>query len=150
MTEATAARAPALAASAAGGAPIVGREVGKQFATKGKAFVALDNVSFEISGGEFVSLIGPSGCGKSTLMLITAGLIPASSGEILVAGEQMLGALTDVGVVFQDHLLLDFRSALANVMLQAEVRGLPLARGGVSRAVDRAGRSSGDFSIACV
>jgi NitT/TauT family transport system ATP-binding protein len=125
MSETAAAREPA--ASAAGGARIVGRAVGKQFTAKDKAFVALDNVSFEISGGEFVSLIGPSGCGKSTLMLITAGLIPASSGEILVAGKPMLRPLTDVGIVFQDHLLLDFRTALANVMLQAEVRGLPPA-----------------------
>jgi len=125
MLEATAAREPN--ASAAGGARIIGRAVGKQFTAKGKPFVALDDVSFEISGGEFVSLIGPSGCGKSTLMLITAGLIPASSGEILVAGKPMLVPLTDVGIVFQDHLLLDFRTALANVMLQAEVRGLPRA-----------------------
>src|SRR5207248_10217135 len=111
MSQAAAAREPALTTSAAGGAPIIGRAVGKQFAAKDKTFVALDNVSFEISGGEFVSLIGPSGCGKSTLMLIAAGLIPASSGEILVAGKPMLGPLTEVGIVFQDHLLLDFRTA---------------------------------------
>ena len=106
---------------------MVGRAVSKRFATKDTTFVALDNVSFEIGGGEFVSLIGPSGCGKSTLMLITAGLIPPSDGEIRVAGKPMSGPLTDVGIVFQDHLLLDFRTALANVMLQPEVRGMPLA-----------------------
>ena len=63
----------------AGGAPIVARSVGKQFAGKSGLFTALEDVSFDIRGGEFVSLIGPSGCGKSTLMLITAGLVPASS-----------------------------------------------------------------------
>jgi len=128
--EATPARSFSLAAASATsaeGASIVGRAVSKRFAAKDTSFVALDNVSFEIGGGEFVSLIGPSGCGKSTLMLITAGLIPPSDGEIRVAGRPMSGPLTDVGIVFQDHLLLDFRTALANVMLQPEVRGMPLA-----------------------
>ena len=124
--EAMAAR-PLHSAASAGGASIIGRAVSKRFAAKDTSFVALDNVSFEIGGGEFVSLIGPSGCGKSTLMLITAGLIPPSDGEIRVAGKPMSGPLTDVGIVFQDHLLLDFRTALANVMLQPEVRGMPLA-----------------------
>ena len=74
-----------------------------------------------------MSLIGPSGCGKSTLMLITAGLIPPTGGEIRVADKPLAGPLTDVGIVFQDHLLLDFRTALANVMLQPQIRGMPLA-----------------------
>jgi NitT/TauT family transport system ATP-binding protein len=126
MVEAATAPAPA-PATAAGGASIIGRAVSKQFAAKGGTFVALDNVSFEIGGGEFVSLIGPSGCGKSTLMLITAGLIPPTGGEIRVADKPMSGPLTDVGIVFQDHLLLDFRTALANVMLQPEIRAMPLA-----------------------
>jgi len=125
VAEATAIPAP-LPATAAGGASIVGRAVSKQFAAKGGTFVALDNVSFAIGGGEFVSLIGPSGCGKSTLMLITAGLIPPTGGEIRVADKPMTGPLTDVGIVFQDHLLLDFRTALANVMLQPQIRGMPL------------------------
>ena len=83
--EATPARSFSLAAASATsaeGASIVGRAVSKRFAAKDTSFVALDNVSFEIGGGEFVSLIGPSGCGKSTLMLITAGLIPPSDGEM--------------------------------------------------------------------
>ena len=81
-----------------------------------------------------MSLIGPSGCGKSTLMLITAGLVPASTGELVVGGEVLQRPLTDVGIVFQDHLLLEFRSALDNVLLQAQIRRLPLAarpRGGM-------------------
>ena len=125
MVEATAAPS-SFAANVAGGASIVGNAVSKRFVSKKGSFVALDNVSFEIGGGEFVSLIGPSGCGKSTLMLITAGLIPPTGGEIRVAGKPMAGPLTDVGIVFQDHLLLDFRTALANVMLQPQIRGMPL------------------------
>ncbi|MGH8799962.1 MAG: ABC transporter ATP-binding protein [Casimicrobiaceae bacterium] len=128
-------------AAAAGGAAIVGRGVGKQFATKHGPFTALDAVSFDIRGGEFVSLIGPSGCGKSTLMLITAGLIPASGGELHIGGERLQRPLTDVGIVFQDHLLLEFRSALDNVLLQAQIRGLPVgpARAHAAQILDKLG-----------
>jgi NitT/TauT family transport system ATP-binding protein len=117
-------------AAAATGAPIEGRRVTQRFAARGKApFTAIEDVSFSIAGGEFVSLIGPSGCGKSTLMLLVAGLTRPSEGEIRVAGRPLFAPLTDVGVVFQDHLLLDFRTALGNILLQHDVRGLPREQG---------------------
>jgi NitT/TauT family transport system ATP-binding protein len=116
---------PASAASA-GGASIVGQAVGKRFETKNGPFTAIDGVSFAIAGGEFVGLIGPSGCGKSTLMLISAGLLAPSSGAIVVDGHRLDHPLTDVGIVFQDHLLLDFRTALDNVLLQPQIRRQPL------------------------
>lgn len=124
-----------------GGASISGRGIGKRFAGKSGMFTALDDVSFDIRGGEFVSLIGPSGCGKSTLMLIAAGLIPSSSGELIVGGKLLLRPLTDVGIVFQDHLLLEFRSALDNVLLQAQIRRLPLApaQAAAARILERLG-----------
>ncbi len=122
-----AATAPSAApAIPGGGAPIVGRAVVKRFGTPRGVATALDGVSFTVGSGEFVSLIGPSGCGKSTLMLICAGLIPATGGEIVVGGSRLDRPLTDVGIVFQDHLLLDFRTALDNVLLQAEFRGQPM------------------------
>jgi NitT/TauT family transport system ATP-binding protein len=127
LTVQAAAAVEAQQSATAGGAPIVARSVGKRFAGKSGMFTALEDVSFDIRGGEFVSLIGPSGCGKSTLMLITAGLVPASSGELIVGGQVLRRPLTDVGIVFQDHLLLEFRSALDNVLLQAQIRRLPLA-----------------------
>lgn len=127
MSGVAASAAPSAAPVVPGGsAPIVGRAVAKRFRTRRGAFTALDNVSFTVGSGEFVSLIGPSGCGKSTLMLICAGLIPATGGEILVGGTRLDRPLTDVGIVFQDHLLLDFRTALDNVLLQAEFRGQPM------------------------
>jgi NitT/TauT family transport system ATP-binding protein len=60
-------------------------------------------------------------------MLITAGLIPATSGEVRVGGARLDKPLTDIGIVFQDHLLLDFRTAMANVMLQQQIRRLDRA-----------------------
>jgi NitT/TauT family transport system ATP-binding protein len=135
-------------AAGVGGAPIIGRDVGKRFPAPAGTVTAVEGVSFAIAGGEFVSLIGPSGCGKSTLMLICAGLVPASRGEVLVDGRRLDRPLTDVGIVFQDHLLLDFRTALDNVLLQAQIRRQPLdpardtarrlfARLGLEPAVDR-------------
>jgi NitT/TauT family transport system ATP-binding protein len=88
-------------------------------------FLALKEFNADIEAGEFVSVVGPSGCGKSTLMLMVAGLLKRSRGDILVAGKSVTKPITDVGIAFQDHLLLDFRSAMGNVMLQADIRGLP-------------------------
>lgn len=85
-------------------------------------FEALKPISMDIKAGEFVSIVGPSGCGKSTLMLMVAGLLPMSSGVIEIGERAVTKAFTDVGIAFQDHLLLDFRTALDNVLLQAEIR----------------------------
>src|ERR1700754_3853059 len=89
-------------------------------------FEALRPVTVDIRPGEFVSVVGPSGCGKSTLMLMVAGLMKTSGGAIKVDGKALTGPMTDVGIAFQDHLLLDFRTAFENVMLQGIIRGLPL------------------------
>src|SRR3954467_2339323 len=77
-------------------------------------FRALKEVSVDIQAGEFVCVVGPSGCGKSTLMLMVAGLLERSRGDIVIAGRPVKGPITDVGIAFQDHLLLDFRTALRN------------------------------------
>jgi ABC-type dipeptide/oligopeptide/nickel transport system ATPase subunit len=92
-----------------------------------RAFQALEEVNVDIAPGEFVSVVGPSGCGKSTLMLMVAGLLERSSGQIKVGQSMVNKPLTDVGIAFQDHLLLDFRTALDNVTLHADIRGLPKA-----------------------
>src|SRR5262245_47599781 len=109
------------------GAAIDIDRVTKVFPVDGKRAVqALTEISLRIRAGEFVSVVGPSGCGKSTLMLMTAGLLGPSTGVIRVAGRTLAAPLTDVGIVFQDDLLLEFRNALDNVLLQGRVRRLDL------------------------
>jgi NitT/TauT family transport system ATP-binding protein len=85
---------------------------------------ALDRISITQRQGEFLSVLGPSGCGKSTLLMIAAGLLPASNGVVAVRGKRVTAARTDVGIVFQNPVLLEWRSALGNIMLQAEARNL--------------------------
>lgn len=87
--------------------------------------VALRDISFNVDRGEFLSVLGPSGCGKSTLMLLTSGLEKASSGRIEIDGKVVDRPFTNLGIVFQDHALYDWRTVLGNVMLQSEIRRLP-------------------------
>jgi NitT/TauT family transport system ATP-binding protein len=111
------------------GVPIVLDHVSKTFGGQHDTpFPALLEVSVEIAAGEFIAVVGPSGCGKSTLMLMAAGLLPVSTGHVAVAGERVSSPVTDIGIAFQDHLLLDFRTAMQNVMLQATIRRLPRER----------------------
>ncbi|MCC6780064.1 MAG: ABC transporter ATP-binding protein [Hyphomicrobiales bacterium] len=99
----------------------------KVYATRDGAVPALDQVAFDERRGEFLSILGPSGCGKSTLLMIAAGLVPPSSGGIAVEGRPVHRPRTDVGIVFQSPVLLEWRTALGNVMLQAEARKLERA-----------------------
>ncbi|WP_420197002.1 ABC transporter ATP-binding protein [Agrobacterium tumefaciens] len=91
-------------------------------------FHALGPIDLDIKPGEFVSMIGPSGCGKSTTLLLASGLEPLTSGSIQIDGKALVKPISEVGIVFQDHLLLDFRTAMQNVMLQQEIRGLDKAK----------------------
>jgi NitT/TauT family transport system ATP-binding protein len=86
--------------------------------------VALEEVSFSVVEREFVTVVGRSGCGKSTLLKITAGLLSATEGSVRVAGTPVQGPLTNIGVVFQSPVLLAWRRALDNVLLQIEARKL--------------------------
>ncbi|MDR5805999.1 MULTISPECIES: ABC transporter ATP-binding protein [unclassified Caballeronia] len=111
------------------GVPIRIESVSKTFGEDTeKPFRALKPISMNIEAGEFVSVVGPSGCGKSTLMLMVAGLLARSDGTIVVGDRTVDRPVTDVGIAFQDHLLLDFRTAMENVLLQADIRGLPRDR----------------------
>src|SRR4051812_6239771 len=88
---------------------------------------ALGPVDLGIEPATFVSLLGPSGCGKSTLLLMLAGLLPPSAGEVAIAGRPVRGPYTDLGIVFQSHALVDWRTGLGTVLLQVAL-GAPAGK----------------------
>jgi NitT/TauT family transport system ATP-binding protein len=98
--------------------------VTKIFEARDEVVHAIADVSFDVKKGEFVAILGPSGCGKSTLMLIIAGLLEATTGQVSILGQPVRGPQTDVGIVFQNPVLLDWRKALGNVLVQVELRRL--------------------------
>ena len=87
------------------------------------AMQALAPVNLDVQDGEFISIVGPSGCGKSTLMRMVAGLLPVSGGTVQAGGRMVTGPVTELGIVFQQPVLLDWRNALDNVLFQVEMRG---------------------------
>jgi NitT/TauT family transport system ATP-binding protein len=99
---------------------IEGSQVTKVFA---ETVVALEGATFQVAKSSFVSLVGPSGCGKSTLLRLVAGLIPLSSGRLTVHGEQVTKPRRDIGMMFQKATLLDWRTAVENVLLPSEISG---------------------------
>jgi len=78
---------------------------------------ALQNITFELRRGEFVTIVGPSGCGKSTLLKIASGLLQPTNGTVEVDRERL-------GYVFQDATLLPWRTVSKNVELLAELHGI--------------------------
>jgi NitT/TauT family transport system ATP-binding protein len=91
--------------------------------------LAISDASFDVMPGELVSLVGPSGCGKSTLLKILAGLQPHDGGEVRIGSPtHPFDPSKDVGMVFQAPLLLKWRRILENVLLPAEILGLPMAQ----------------------
>jgi NitT/TauT family transport system ATP-binding protein len=89
-------------------------------------FLAVSDATFDVAAGELVALVGPSGCGKTTLLKILAGLHTHDAGEVTI-GDGSFDAARDVGMVFQQPLLLKWRRILDNVLLPAEILGLPMA-----------------------
>ncbi len=105
--------------------------VTKVFGAGADAVHALGPVSMTIGEGEFISFLGPSGCGKSTLMLMIAGLLDITGGEIAISGQRVAGPQTDIGIMFQDSTLVPWRTVRGNIDLQLELRGIaPASRAG--------------------
>jgi NitT/TauT family transport system ATP-binding protein len=103
-------------------------ELSKTYVTGDGPLLALERLSLAIREGEFVSIVGPSGCGKSTLMLIAAGLVQASSGNVRIGGVPVIAPYADVGIVFQDATLYEWRRVLENVLLPIDIKRLARAR----------------------
>jgi NitT/TauT family transport system ATP-binding protein len=91
----------------------------------GQAYTAVGDTTLRIRAGEFVSVVGPTGCGKSTLLNIGAGLLPPTSGTVRVFGQPLAGINTRAGYMFQTEALMPWRSAIANVMVGLQYRGVP-------------------------
>ena len=116
-------------------------EVTQTFRRARKETRALERVSLDVRAGEFVCVVGPSGCGKSTLLRIVAGLLRPLEGRVELAGQAVEGPQTNLGIVFQSPVLLEWRTVLDNVLLQLELRGInpALYRGRANELLERVG-----------
>lgn len=104
------------------------RGLTKRFETEERSVQALEGVDLNLEPGRFVSLVGPSGCGKSTLLNILAGLSVWDDGDVQIDGTRVDGPNPDrVGMVFQESLLLPWKTALENVEFPLTLRGSPVA-----------------------
>ncbi|WP_027569766.1 ABC transporter ATP-binding protein [Bradyrhizobium sp. URHA0013] len=101
--------------------------VRKVYRSGGAEFLAVSDVTMDVQEGELVSLVGPSGCGKTTVMKILAGLHDADGGTVKIGNAKSpFDPTRDIGMVFQQALLLKWRTILDNVLLPAEIVGLPM------------------------
>ena len=99
----------------------------KVYRKRDQEFLAISDATFDVAAGELVSLVGPSGCGKTTLLKILAGLQEKDSGEARIgSAAHPFDPSRDIGMVFQQALLLKWRRVLQNVLLPAEIFGLPM------------------------
>ncbi len=103
------------------------KNVSKVFGARDTGVIALNDVSLTVEPGEFVSFLGPSGCGKSTLLRILTGLDRPSSGVVELNGHRVERPESDLGIVFQQPILMNWRTVLGNVLLQTDLRGMPQA-----------------------
>ena len=98
-----------------------------EFSWGGDGGNVLNDISFRLEPGEFVSIIGPSGCGKSTLLNLICGLLVPTAGEILIQGERLTGHRNEVGMVFQDYGLFPWLDVQQNVEFGMKMKGTPKA-----------------------
>ncbi len=103
------------------------KNVRKVYRTGSENFLAVSDVTLDVAEGELVSLVGPSGCGKTTVLKMLAGLHQPDGGTLTIGNATApFDPGRDVGMVFQQALLLNWRNVLDNVLLPAEIVGLPL------------------------
>ena len=92
---------------------------------RGRAVLALSDVSLQVRPREFLALLGPSGCGKSTLLYLVGGFLPTEAGRIMVEGKPVAAPGPDRGIVFQHFALFPWKTVRANVLYGLERMGLP-------------------------
>lgn len=108
---------------------VVLKNVSRRFGS----YVALEDVTLDVAAGRFVSIVGPSGCGKSSLLSIVAGLLAATGGHVGIFGQQLTGINRRASYMFQEDVLLPWKTVLDNIRLGVTLRGM---HGG--EALDRA------------
>ncbi|TIX33542.1 MAG: ABC transporter ATP-binding protein, partial [Mesorhizobium sp.] len=105
------------------------------------SFKAVNDVSLTVNDGEFVALVGPSGCGKTTTLNLVAGLIPITSGDIVI-GDRVVNDLDpkdrDIAMVFQNYALYPQKSVYKNLAFPLQMRKLP--RDEIDKKVKEAAR----------
>jgi NitT/TauT family transport system ATP-binding protein len=95
--------------------------VGLEYPFEGSMRRIIQEVNLSIKPGEFVSFVGPSGCGKTSILRMVSGLNPAPLGEIRYRGQKISKPLKNVGIAFQNPVLLPWRNTLNNVLLPLEI-----------------------------
>jgi NitT/TauT family transport system ATP-binding protein len=100
----------------------------KQFDTPDGSLKAVEDVSFSVRPGEFLSVIGPSGCGKSTVFNIIGGLLADFQGRVTIQGEPIQGPHKSIGMVFQEESTFPWRTVLDNVCFPLEIAGMAKAK----------------------
>lgn len=100
------------------------RDVEKVYNEGGEETKAISDLTLDVDGGQFMSVVGPSGCGKSTLLYLIAGFLDITSGSITVDGDAVNGPGTDRGVVFQEYALFPWRTVEENVTYGLEENGM--------------------------
>jgi len=105
---------------------ISAHELSKAFSFDNRELLAVDRVSLDVREGEFVALLGPSGCGKSTVLNIIAGLLPATSGAVLIDNEPLIpGRFSPkLGYIFQRDTTYPWRTVSQNIGLGLEIAGI--------------------------
>src|SRR6478736_860743 len=106
---------------------LVVENIVKRFETQDSVLTAVDDVSFNVVPGEFLSVIGPSGCGKSTLFNVMGGLLDGYDGRVNVAGETVRGPHPSIGMIFQEESTFPWRTVIDNVAFPLEIAGMAKA-----------------------
>lgn len=106
--------------------PILQAEnLSKSFNDGHRQLSAVQKINFSVSKGEFLCIVGPSGCGKSTILQLLAGLLPATTGKVLLSGKRLREPHRDISIVFQKSNLMPWRTVLENVLLPLQIYGTP-------------------------